>query len=248
MSCVVKTYSSVGIREVTRVTLPWRRFAELLKLNKYGTPNSLLPASFINQHKDMTDNCSAEIRIRIASAMAAMARIDRIWRCNTTSFASKFNFYKSCHLHPPLWLWNIDSASWLWKNKCPGLRDQEVPEETSLRLLLGAQDQRLGAERDQLYCGSTGTSSGTVKRRKLAWLGHVTPAAITSPKPSFRAHWSVDDAVVGRENAGWTAHARTARKDLLQKRLAEDLCWIVPHVPFDDPVGQGTELKWTDYY
>ena len=39
--------------------------------------------------------CSAEICIRIASAMAAVARLTRIWRCNTISFASKFKLYKS---------------------------------------------------------------------------------------------------------------------------------------------------------
>ena len=27
--------------------------------------------------------------------MAAMARLNRIWRCNTTSFASKFKLYES---------------------------------------------------------------------------------------------------------------------------------------------------------
>ena len=44
--------------------------------------------------KDST--CSAEVRIRIASAMAAMARLNRIWRCNTLiSLASKFKLYKS---------------------------------------------------------------------------------------------------------------------------------------------------------
>ena len=36
--------------------------------------------------------CSAEIRFRIASAFA---RLNRIWRCNTISFASKFKLYKS---------------------------------------------------------------------------------------------------------------------------------------------------------
>ena len=34
--------------------------------------------------------CSADVRFRIASAMTAMARINRIWRCNTVSFGSKF--------------------------------------------------------------------------------------------------------------------------------------------------------------
>ena len=38
--------------------------------------------------------CSANVRIRIASAMTAMARLNRIWRCNTISFASKFKLYK----------------------------------------------------------------------------------------------------------------------------------------------------------
>ena len=71
-----------------------------------------------------------------------------------------------------LWLGNMDPAGWLSK-KDPGFQNQ-VPEETSLHLFLGAQDQRLGAEQDQLPCGSTETSSGTVKRLKLAWFRHDT--------------------------------------------------------------------------
>ena len=35
--------------------------------------------------------CSAEIHIRIASAMA---RLNRIWQCNTITFTSKFKLYK----------------------------------------------------------------------------------------------------------------------------------------------------------
>ena len=38
--------------------------------------------------------CSAEVCIRIASAMAATARQNRIWRYNTISFASKFELDK----------------------------------------------------------------------------------------------------------------------------------------------------------
>ena len=36
--------------------------------------------------------CSAEVHIRIASAMATL---NRIWLCNTIGFASKFKLYKS---------------------------------------------------------------------------------------------------------------------------------------------------------
>ena len=39
--------------------------------------------------------CSAEVRIRIASVMKPMARLNRIWRRSTISFASKFKLYKS---------------------------------------------------------------------------------------------------------------------------------------------------------
>ena len=44
-------------------------------------------------YKDGT--CSAEVHIRIASAMAAMAGQNRIWWCNTIGFVSKFKLYKS---------------------------------------------------------------------------------------------------------------------------------------------------------
>ena len=52
-----------------------------------------------------------------------------------------------------------------------------------------------------------------------------------SPKPSFGALWRVGNTMVSRRNARWTksksdtpAHARTAHKGLLQKRLEEGLC------------------------
>ena len=99
--------------------------------------------------------CSAEAHIRITSAMAAMARLNRIWRCNTISFASKFKLYKSratfillydCYT----WILLADSEKWPRFSKSSA-------SETSPHLLLGTQAQRLGAEQDQLLCWSTGT-------------------------------------------------------------------------------------------
>ena len=61
------------------------------------------------------------------------------------------------------------------KNKTknnPGLRNQ-VHEETSRHLLLGAQDQRLGAEQINFLVGPQEPRLATAKRRKLAWFGHV---------------------------------------------------------------------------
>ena len=40
------------------------------------------------------------------------------------------------------------------------------------------------------------------------------------------------------------AHARTAYSGLLQKRLEEDLCWTVPHMPLDDPIGFVTTVQF----
>ena len=70
-----------------------------------------------------------------------------------------------------------------------------------------------------------------IKRRKRNDDVHDSHARTASPKPSFTAPWRVGDAVVGKGNAGWKskrldilAHARTAYKGLLQRRLEEDLC------------------------
>ena len=103
--------------------------------------------------------CSAEVRIRIASTMAAMARLNRIWQCNTISSASKFKLYRS--LVNTILLYGCETWTLLAdsEKKVPGFRNQ-VHEETSPYLLPGAKDQRLGAEQDQFSYGSTGTSSG----------------------------------------------------------------------------------------
>ena len=39
--------------------------------------------------------CSVNIRIRIASETAAMARLNRVWQSNTISFASRFKLNRS---------------------------------------------------------------------------------------------------------------------------------------------------------
>ena len=58
--------------------------------------------------------CSAEVHTRIASAMAAMARLNRIWRRNTIIFASKFKLYKSLVTSILLYgceTWTLDADS-----------------------------------------------------------------------------------------------------------------------------------------
>ena len=53
--------------------------------------------------------------------------------------------------------------------------------------------------------------------------------------------WSAEEMLDGlQQRVDIPAHARSAYQGLLQKRLEEDLCWIVPHVL----IGQGTEMNW----
>ena len=152
----------------------------------------------------------------------------------------------SCHLHPPLRLWNMDPACWLWR-KDPGFRNQ-VPEEASPHLLLGAQDQRLGAEQDQLPCGSIGTSSGNFQETDtcLVQACHTQQQHLQNhPSGSlggWTTPWKAEEMLDGQHwRMDIPAHARTG---LLQKGLKEDLCWIVSHVPPTTQSAKG--LNWAE--
>ena len=153
-----------------------------------------------------------------------------------------------CHLHP-LWLWNTNPACWLW-GKDLGLQNH-VSEETFLHPQLGAQDQWLGAEWGQHPCGFMGTSSGNCQRWKLALV-----RACHMPTQSHQKHpsghlggwmmlWSAEQMLDWQhERVDLPAHARTAHEGPLQKRLEENLCWIIPHVPLMTQSVKG--LNWTE--
>ena len=113
---------------------------------------------------------SAEIRIRIASVMAAMARLNRIWRCNTISFKKASSSSTSLLSSPASSTAVTQGLCLLTEKLNPGFRKQ-VHLETSLHLLHGAQDQSLGTEQDELACGSTGTSYGNCQETEtcMVW-------------------------------------------------------------------------------
>ena len=70
----------------------------------------------------------------------------------------------------------------------------------------------------------------TVKRQKLAWFGYVTPHQPLQNYPSGHlGGWGMllqaEEMLNGQhQRVDIPAHARTAQKSLLQKRLKEDLC------------------------
>ena len=125
-----------------------------------------------------------------------------------------------------------------------------MSKETSPYFLLAAQDQRLDAEREQL-CRSTRTSSGNSQETEtcMVWACH-TPQQPVQNHPSghlggWTTRWSAEELLNGQyQRVDILAHARTAYTDLMRKRLRENLCRIVPHVPPTTQSDKG--LNWTD--
>ena len=183
--------------------------------------------------------------------MAAMARLNRIWRQHHQLCKPVQALRLSCHLHPPLRMWNMDPACWLWENDT-GFRNQ-VYEEPSSYLLLRAQDQRLLRSKINFLVGPQEPLLATVKGRKLAWFRHATRHD-SSPKPSFRAvPWRLGDAVVDRKKILDGQHQRVdipampeplARARCRKKRLEENLWRIVSHV--SPTIRSVKGLNWTE--
>ena len=95
---------------------------------------------------------------------------------------------------------------------------------------LGAQDEQLSAEQDQLPCGSTGTSSGNCQEMETCIV-----QACYKPQQPFQnlssghlggwvMSWSAEEMLDGHQRVDIPVHSRTVYKGLLQKRLEEDIC------------------------
>ena len=130
--------------------------------------------------------CSAEAGIRIASAMAAMVKLNRIWRCNTISFASKFKPLKS--LVTSILLYGCETWTLLADS---GKRIQALETKCRRTLL-------------RISYLSTKPTTGCGARSTLEWVPRnlfwrlsrdgnlhdwgMSQATTASPKPSIKAH------------------------------------------------------------
>ena len=168
---------------------------------------------------------SAEVRIRIDLSMAAMARLKRIWRCNTTSFANKFRLYKSLVTssismvvkHGPCLL-TLKKRTQAFKTKC--LRKllciSCLEHKTSdwvrskINFLVGPQMSRDRNLHDSEHVTCYDSLSNTILHSTLE--GGGTPR---------KAEEMLDGQ---QQRVDIPAHATAAHKRLLQKRLQEDLC------------------------
>ena len=139
----------------------------------------------------------------------------------------------------------MEPVCWLCK-KGSGFQNQ-LPKETSPHLLLGAQDQQPGAEKDQLPCGSTGTPA-TFKRRKHAWFGHITPHdGLSKAIPQGTLE---DGRRRGRQRRWWIDNIRDLTSPPVPELLTRASCskdWKrIPAESFLMSPGQPNRLRnWT---
>ena len=88
---------------------------------------------------------------------------------------------------------------------------------------------------------------------RVAWFD-MSHTATATPDPSFRAPWKVGNSVVSRGNAGWTTSksghscpCQNCSQGLPAGKAGRGSLRIGPSCPPDHPIGQETELKWTDH-
>ena len=116
---------------------------------------------------------TVEVKTRLAMATSALARLFKIWKSNNISFSTKFKLYKSLVLSIALY----GCESWtLTAELEKRVRSFEMlclrrllriswKEHKTNEFVKATIQQMVGRQEELL---------ATIKRRKLAWYGHVT--------------------------------------------------------------------------
>ena len=123
---------------------------------------------------------------------------------------------------------------------------------TSSHLLIEAQDQRLGAERDQLFCGSTGISSRNCQDTETLMVRscHAPQQRLQNPPSGYLGGWvtpwSAEEMLNGQCQrvdslptqicSQWLPAEKTGRRSLLNRPSSSP-------PPTDHLIGQRTELN-----
>ena len=162
----------------------------------------------------------------------------RIWRFNTISFASKFKLYKS--LVTSILIYGCETWTLLADSEKGSKLSKPSTWGTFSVSPTWSTKTNDCAEQDQLPCGFLATFSGNFQETETCMI-----RAYHTPRQPLQSHPS-------RHFEGWTTpwsaeemlDGQLAHKGLLQKRLEENPCWIVRHVP---PTTQSVDgLNWTE--
>lgn len=116
---------------------------------------------------------TTEIKTRLSIAMAAMAKLIKIWRSNDISFPTKMKLYKALVLS--ILLYGCES----WTMTAETTRKVQTFETKCFRRMLGISwsDRRTNEyvrAKVTALAGPQEPLLAIVKRRKLTWFGHVT--------------------------------------------------------------------------
>ena len=116
---------------------------------------------------------TTEIKVRLAMATSAMAKLTTIWRSRDISFPTKIQLYRSLVLS--ILLYGCES----WTLTAETMKRLESFETKSFRRLLGISwaDRKTNdfvRSRVSTLAGPQEPLLSTVKRRKLSWFGHIT--------------------------------------------------------------------------
>ena len=118
-------------------------------------------------------SCRKDILARIAQAMAAMSKLDEIWKCNRLSFKTKLRLYRTLVI--PILLYGCES----WTLNADTAKRLEAFEMEGYRRLLHISWTE--HKTNEFVCrkvvdlaGDQESLLSIVKRRKLTWFGHVT--------------------------------------------------------------------------
>ena len=116
---------------------------------------------------------TVEVKSRLAMATSSMARLFRIWKSKEISFTSKFKLYKSLVLSIALY----GCESWTLSTELES-RIQSFEMKCFRRLLgISWKEKKTNEYVKATICQKVGKQEElltTVKRRKMAWFGHVT--------------------------------------------------------------------------
>ena len=133
--------------------------------------------------------------------------------------------------------------SWQWPD---GEKKRQVNVLSTANTTGNMQITQKGAEKSTRYdVSKANCNPGLHWELWHCWQKRPAPILLWD-----RQQGQVGDTMVGRRNAGWTtskivlpAYATTAHKGLMQKRLKEDLWWIIPYGPSTTQSVKG--LNWT---
>ena len=113
--------------------------------------------------------------------MAAMAGVDRIWRCNTISFGSKFKLYKSVFI--PIFLYGCETWTLLADSE---KRIQAFENKCMRKLLrisyLGHKTNDWVQSKINFLVSPQKSLLATVKRQTLAWFTRHDSLSKTIPQ------------------------------------------------------------------